>query len=111
MEEQIEWSGMGRWLSFLFTALMILVAIPGVFSHEFGAAAGWNLFLGLLMFGFVAAGHRKAPLLAAILTVLMLLRLVLGAIAGGGWAILADAVLLLVIAGAAYDLRQQDAES
>ena len=110
MEEQVEWHGIGRWLSFLFAGLMILLAIPGVFSHEFGAAAGWNLFLGLLMFGVVAAGHRKAPLLAAILSAIMLLRVIVGAFVSPSWGILVDILVLAIIVTAAFDLRRQASE-
>jgi hypothetical protein len=95
MDDQVQWAGLGRWLSFLAAALLILLSIPAIFVHALGAAAGWNIFLGLLLIGVIAAGHRKAPMLAAILCALMLLRLILSMVAGS----MADAALDLLLLG------------
>lgn len=82
-------------MSFVTAGLLILSAIPAVLSPESGAAAGWNIFLGLLLIGVVASGHPKAPLLAAILCALMLVRLIVSVAIGS----LADAALNLLLLG------------
>jgi len=107
-EGEIAWRGWGRWLSFLTAALLILIAIPGVFINSLGAAAGWNIFLGLLLFGSIASDNKRAPLLAAILAGLMALRLLIAIALGARLPDLSIAGLLLVLtAGIAFDLRRQ----
>ena len=105
--DQHQWTGLGRWLSFGLAALLIAIAIPGVLDGA-GAAAGWNIFLGLLLFGAVASGNSKAPLLALLLTALMTLRLLLAIIAGGNFLAFWLGAVSTALAGiAAYDLREQ----
>ena len=107
-EKDIAWVGLGRWLMICLGILLVLVAVPLVFSRENGAAAGWNIFLGLLAIGTVASGNHKAPLLAVVLTVLMAIRLVAALIFGARGIDLAASLIFLVIAGgAAYELRRQ----
>ena len=102
------WTGLGRWLLIGLGVFMILVAVPAVFSRENGAAAGWDIFLGLLAIGTVASGDRKAPLLALILAALMALRLIATIASGAKVLDLVGAlVFLFMAAGAAYDLRTQ----
>jgi hypothetical protein len=95
MDDQVHWAGMGRWLSFVATALLILLSIPSIAIHALEAAAGWNIFLGLLLIWVIASDHRKAPLLAAILCALMLVRLILSLVAES----MVDAVLVLLLLG------------
>jgi hypothetical protein len=64
-QSELRWSGWGRWLSFVLAGFMVLSA--PMFDRDLGAAAGWNIFLGLLLFGTIASNHRKAPLLLIIL--------------------------------------------
>lgn len=105
-EDQREWAGWGRWLSFAVAAMLLMLSIPLVLLNA--ASAGWNIFLGLLLFAAVASGHKKAPLIAIIMAVLMAIRLVLALAMGASFLdILGDAVLLLLTAAAAYDLRRQ----
>ena len=111
MEDQVHWTGVGRWLSFVTAGLLIIVSVPAVFDHEFGAVAGWNIFFGVLLIGVIAAGHPKAPLLAAILCALMTLRLIislaLGSIVEGGVNLLLGTFLLAVW----LNLKKQSAAS
>jgi hypothetical protein len=107
MDEQVRWHGIGRWLSFAVAAVFLLLAIPDFATDD--PAAGWNIFLGLLLFGATAAGSRRAPLLLLMLTLLMVLRITLGFI--GGHFSLIDAVgntfLLIGLVAAWLDLRKQ----
>lgn len=107
MDEQVRWHGTGRWLSFAVAAVFILLAIPDIANDN--PAAGWNIFLGLLLFGAMAAGSRRAPLLLLVLTLLMVLRITLSFIGGHFRPI--DAVgNMLVLVGlvvAWLDLRKQ----
>ena len=105
-EQEQVWSGWGRWLSFIVAVLLILLSIPMVLLNM--AAAGWNIFLGLLLFAAVASGHPKAPLIAIILSVVMAIRLVL-TLAGGAAALdlAVGAGLLVLTSAAAYQLWQQ----
>lgn len=109
-EQEHVWSGWGRWLSFVVAALLILFSIPLVILNM--AAAGWNIFLGLLLFAAVASGHAKAPLIAIILSVVMAIRLVL-TLASGAAALdlAASAGLFVLTSAAAYQLRQQSASA
>lgn len=109
MNDQVQWTGLGRWLSFVAAALLILLSIPAIFIHALGATAGWNIFLGLLLVGVVASGHRKAPLLAAILCVLMLLRLIVSLVAGNMVDAVFDLLLLGILAAAWQSLKTQAA--
>lgn len=83
-ENQIEWAGAGRWLSFAGSALLVLSGIPAILGSSGGITAGWNIFLGLLLFGSVASGSKFAPKAAIIVAALMLLRSVLIPVLGGG---------------------------
>lgn len=70
-----QWTGIGRWLAFAVAAGMIVLAIPLIVSNV--AAGGWNVFLGLLLFGVTVSGNRHAPMLAYILAMLFAIRAVL----------------------------------
>jgi hypothetical protein len=109
-EQEHVWTGSGRWLSFVVAALLILLSIPLVVLNM--AAAGWNIFLALVLFAAVASGHPKAPLIAIILSVVMAIRLVL-TLASGAAAmdIAVGAGLVVLTSAAAYQLRQQAASS
>jgi hypothetical protein len=109
-EQEHVWAGRGRWLSFVVAALLIVLSIPFVLLNM--ATAGWNIFLGLLLFGAVASGNRTAPLIAIILCVILAIRLVLGIATGA--AVLDIAVgggLLLLSSAAAFHLRRQAASA
>lgn len=107
-EHDAVWTGLGRWLLIGLGIILIVLSVPVVFSPANGAAAGWNIFLGLLAIGAVASGNRKAPLLALILAALMATRLIFSIIYGAGVLALAGSLILfLIAAGAAYDLRKQ----
>lgn len=108
MGEQVSWRGVGRWLSFAVAALLIIVAIANFGTND--AAVGWDIFLGLLLFGAVASGYRRAPLLLLVLLGLMALRLfvalavernIIEAVSGG--------VLVILLFFAWQDLRRQSA--
>ena len=104
----IAWKGWGRLLFIGLGISLILLAVPLVFSREDGAAAGWDIFLGLLAIGAVASGSRKAPLLALILAALMALRLLATIIHRPSVLdLVASLLFLATAAGAAYDLRKQ----
>jgi uncharacterized membrane protein YfcA len=109
MDEQVHWRGAGRWLSFAIAGLFLLAAIPDFAGDAPGA--GWNIFLGLLLFAVMAAGSRRAPLLLLVFLWLTVLRVVLAFI--GGHFGLGDAVLnFIVLTGlfvAWLDLRKQSA--
>lgn len=107
MDEQVQWSGFGRWLSFVIAAVFILGAIPDFARND--PAAGWNIFLGLLLFGLVAAGSRRAPLLLLALTVLMVLRMTMSLMSGHFAVIdaIANTLVLVGLAVAWLALRKQ----
>ena len=107
-DSDITWAGWGRRLSFALSALLLL---GGALDLNQEAVAGWNIFLGLLLFGVSASGHRKAPLLALVLTGLMVLRLLFAAVMYGPNAVrvIVSVLPLALAAGAAYDLRKQAA--
>jgi hypothetical protein len=76
------------------------------------AAAGWDIFLGLLLFAAVASGHAKAPLIAIILSVVLTIRLVLKLASGAAALDVAlGAGLLALTSAAAFNLRQQSASA
>lgn len=105
---EIRWAGWGRWLSFLVSALLILLAVPYVMDYREGAAAGWNIFLGLLLFGAIASGNRHASTLTLVLVGLMAIRLTLATLIGASIFMIASNLLLLILVSmAAYDLRRQ----
>jgi lysylphosphatidylglycerol synthetase-like protein (DUF2156 family) len=106
MGEQVRWQGVGRWFSYAVAALLVIIAIPSFATND--AAAGWNIFLGLLLFGGVASGSRRAPLLLLVLIGLMLLR-VLVALAAERNVVEAvgDGILLILLFFAWQDLRRQ----
>jgi len=100
------WSGWGRWLSFVAGTLLIVLSLPLILTNS--AAAGWNIFLGLLLLGAVASGNERAPLIAIILSAIMVLRIIVAWVSGAGPLDLGIAVMFLVlIGGAAYHLRLQ----
>lgn len=104
------WSGLGKWLSSAAALLLILRAVPWIFDPQRGAAAGWNIFLGLLLFGAIASRNARAPAIAAAIAMLMVVRLGVGLAAGADALDMGvDGVLLLLIGAAAYDLRKQRA--
>lgn len=104
------WSGLGKWLSSAAALLLILRAVPWIFDPQRGAAAGWNIFLGLLLFGAVASRNARAPAIGAAIAMLMAVRLGVGIAAGADpLDIGVEGVLLLLIGAAAYDLRKQRA--
>jgi hypothetical protein len=107
MDYQVRWHGTGRWLSFAVAAVFILLAIPDFANDE--PAAGWNIFLGLLLFGVMAAGSRRAPLLLLVLTLLMVLRITLSFIGGHFSPIdaVANVLVLVGLVVAWLDLRKQ----
>ena len=108
--EEIHWRGVGRWVCFAVAFLFVVVAIPYVMTNE--AAAGWNISLGLLLFGVIASGSRRAPLLVAILVGLNIVRIVEALVvehSATGAATAGVVVLLLVFAW--RDLRQQAASA
>jgi hypothetical protein len=109
MDEQVRWHGAGRWLSFTIAGVFLLAAIP-----DFGAddpAAGWNIFLGLLLFGAMAAGSRRAPSVLLMLTVVMVVRIVLAFMSGrlGLFDGLGNFAVLLGLLVAWLDLKKQSA--
>lgn len=107
-DKTVDWTGLGRWLSFAAAGILIIVAIPLIFVHATGAVAGWNIFLGLLLFGSVASGNIRAPTVAAAIFALMAIRLTIAIVAGAAYADIGISALLLAVIGfAAWDLRQQ----
>ncbi|WP_422058579.1 hypothetical protein [Sphingomonas sp.] len=70
-----QWTGLGRWLAFATAAAMMLFSIPLIVTNV--AAGGWNVFLGLLLFGVIASGNRHAPMVAYVLSILLALRAVI----------------------------------
>lgn len=103
-----EWTGLGRWLAFATAAGMILLSIPLIVSNV--AAGGWNVFLGLLLFGVTVSGNRHAPMLAYVLAILFAIRAVLAVLLEAdfiGAAI--EGVSCAVIAVAASQLDHQKA--
>ena len=91
---------------FAVAAFLVLSSVPLLLANS--AGAGWNIFLGLLLFGVLAANDERAPNVAYILAVILAIR----ALAGIGWgASLLDALIHAILAGAtvaaAHDLRKQ----
>ena len=108
MGEQVRWQGVGRWLSFAVAALLVIVAIPSFVTDD--PAVGWNIFLGLLLFGVIASGNRRAPLLLLVLLGLMVVRLLVALVAERNIiAAVTDGVLLIPLFFAWQDLRRQAA--
>ena len=111
----IDWRGWGRWLSLGTAGLLILLAVAGMLiglrrgsASATEASAGWDLFLGLILFGTIISGSRRAPFLATVVAFLMAIRVVLGmAIGRPVIGVLIDVVLMLVVGFAALDLRRQ----
>lgn len=108
MHKHFRWQGLGRWLSFAIAALFVAAAIPNIVANH--PAGGWNLFLGLLLFGVVASGSRRAPSLVLVLiglTVLRFLLLMINEWKGVDLVVNGLAVVALLIAW--QDLRKQAA--
>ena len=104
-----QWSGWGKRLSLALASLLILLAIPLMLHHGTGAAAGWNLFLGLLIIGSVVSNNKHTPLLVTFIAALMLIRLIITVKSDNYQPDVIMSVLLAVLAaGAAFDLRRQD---
>jgi hypothetical protein len=104
---ELRWSGRGRWLAFGLAGFMVLSAAFTSGRWD-GPSIGWNIFLGLLLFGTIASNHRKAPLLLIILAARTALGIALGLFSGLTPLDAALNVVLLVVAvGAAYDLGRQ----
>lgn len=102
------WTGLGRWLALAAAAGMILSSIPLIVSNV--AAGGWNVFLGLLLFGVTVSGNRHAPMLAYVLAILFAIRTGLAVLIAAdfiGAAI--EGVFCAVIAVAASQLDHQKA--
>lgn len=107
-DNSIKWTGTGRWLSFVAAGLLIVLAIPLVFDHASGAAAGWNIFLGLLLCGAIASGNASAPAIATTIAVLIVVRLLVAVAFDAGPAdIVAGVLLLAIVSASAWDLRKQ----
>ena len=103
---QVRWTGWSRWTAFLVAALLIALAVPLVTANS--PAAGWDIFLALLLFGAVASGSVHAPTVALALAGLFLLRALL-ALASGDDLLpsAADAAFALALGMAGLDLRRQ----
>jgi len=107
-----QWSGWGKWLSLALAILLILLAIPLMLGNGTGAAAGWDLFIGLLIFGSIVSNHRRAPLLATFVAALMVIRFIITVISDNHTPdIILSALLALLAVGTAFDLRRQDTVS
>lgn len=106
IQQEYKWRGVGRWLSFAIAAAMILLSVPHILTNV--AAGGWNLFLGLLLFGAIASGNKHAPTLAAVLAILCAVRAVLGLILETDVVgALVETAFGIVVAIAARDLHRQ----
>jgi hypothetical protein len=107
MDEQVRWRGVGRWLSFTIGGVFLLAAIPHFAADD--PAAGWNIFLGLLLFGAMAAGSRRAPSVLLVLAVVMVVRIVLAFMRGHLALIdgLGNVLVLVALLVAWFDLRKQ----
>jgi hypothetical protein len=108
MSDQVHWRGVGRWLSFAVAVLLVVLSIPAFATDD--ASAGWNIFLGLLLFGFIASGHRRAPLMIGIIAALTALRLIVAlAIERNAIGAIVEALLLILLFVAWQDIRRQAA--
>ena len=108
MSEQVHWQGLGRWLSFAVAVLLVVLSIPAFATDD--ASAGWNIFLGLLLFGFIASGHRRAPVMVGVIAALTALRLIVGLVIERNLVgAIAEALLLLLLLVAYWDIRRQAA--
>jgi hypothetical protein len=106
LEQQVHWRGWGRWTLFIVAALLLILSVPLVLENS--AAAGWNIFFGLLLFGAVASDTAQAPAIAFTLAALFLLRSVVALSSGAGlFAGGIEAGLALAVGAAAFDLRRQ----
>jgi hypothetical protein len=90
---------------FAVAALLIILSIPLVLQNS--PAAGWNIFLGLLLFGAVASGNKHAPTVALVLAAIFAVRCVVGTIGAGLVAGAIEAVFAVATAAAGFHLRQQ----
>ena len=108
MENEAEFTGAGRWMSFLGGGLLILFAVPFIFSQGQQASAGWSIFLGLLLIGSVASNNKNAGKIAVGTAAVLILRVVLVPVLGGGPFDFFYALIPLVpVAWAAAELRSQ----
>ena len=103
--EQVVWSGWGRWMLFAVAALLIILSIPLVLENS--AAAGWNIFFGLLLFGAVASRNKHAPTVALVLAAIFVLRCVVAVIGAGLVEGAIEAVFAVATGAAGFRLRQQ----
>jgi hypothetical protein len=105
---RVQWSGVGRWLSFAVAAVLIVTAIPEMSAHALLGA--WDLFLGLLLVGAVVSGYRQTPSLVGVLTAMMVLRLFFAMFAERNAVVAGiDALLLVPLFIAWRDFRRQAA--
>ena len=110
-----KWRGPGRWLSITVAGLLVALAMIGLwvglsqaYSTVMEVAVGWNLFLGLILIGAIISGSKHAPALTMIISFLMMIRAVLGVVAGASpIGILLDVLFTVLIGLAAFDLRRQ----
>ena len=106
---KFHWSGWGKWLSFALAIFLMLLALPLMLHRATGAAAGWNIFLGLLIFGSVVSNNKRAPLLLVIIAVLMFVRFVFTIIYYDTTPdIIISSILVIFSVLTAFDLRRQD---
>jgi len=113
----VRWRGKGRWFSLAGAGLLIVLAVialwialgrVGATGIELELAAGWDLFLGLILVGTVMSGTKRAPILTMIVAILMLIRVVSGIVAGRPLLVLlVDIALMILLSFAAIDLRRQ----
>ena len=86
-------------------SLLVLAALSIMRADD--ASAGWNAILGAMLFGVVAAGDRRAPTVAVVVSAIMLVRVVVALWLGHPFEAGLGSLLLLAVALAAQDLKKQ----
>ena len=105
-EADQKWLGLGRWLSLAVAITLLCVAALSIVRTN-DASAGWNLLLGAMLGGVVLAGDRRAPNVAAVVSVIMIVRVAVGLVLGSPVDAVASSVVALAALLGTWDLFRQ----
>lgn len=104
---QVHWTGEARWLTFAVALLLFVTGI--VFVGINVPFAGWNIFLGLLLFGSVASGYIHAPRTVKLVGILMAIRVVFALFAQDAAGVIISATACVALGFAWRDFKRQAA--
>jgi hypothetical protein len=106
MEQNLNWTGRGKIISLAASFILILPAV--INFSESGAAAGWNIFLGLILFGAIVSNYAKATRIVFLIFVVCCIRIAADIFVHAQLANAGLDILVAALVGLAYlDLRQQ----